>query len=132
MREYFKFLLLVFISVLMPITLWNAANLYFEQSCDPKFGCLGVFELLTFIVSIFALISALSMSVARHFVVVRKGRKTGNQELTYIAFSAVSLSILCSQAIAIAEYLGVAGAAFTWAIASFIIGCIVLKLNTKI
>jgi hypothetical protein len=131
MRLNLKLLLAVFLSVLVPITLWNAVSLYFAQSCDPKFGCLGVFKLLTLIVCIYALISAFSLLIVRRLIIRNKQSNFSNQELICLIISGTILSILCSQPIALADSLGILNTVLLWSAISFIIGYIALNLNKK-
>ena len=131
MRLNLQFLLVVFLSVLLPITLWNAVTLYFAQSCDPKFGCLGVFKLLTFIVSIYAFISAFLLLIVRRLLIGDNWSHFGNQELVYLIIAGTILSILCSQPIAIAESFGIVNTVLLWSVVSFVIGYIALNLNKK-
>jgi uncharacterized membrane protein len=131
MRLNLKLLIVVFLSVLVPITLWNAVNLYFAQSCDPKFGCLGVFKLLTLIICVYALISAFSLLIVRRFLIRNKQSNFCNQELICLTLTGTILSVLCSQPIAIAESFGILNTVLLWSVISFIIGYIALNLNKK-
>ena len=133
LRVSLKIAALVFFAVLTPVTLWNAGHLYLAQSCDPKFGCIGVFQLLTFVASICAGISALSVFVVHYIFVVRRGGDTTHREiaLTLLCFVGV-VSIVSGSAIGLAEALGVGALASLWAIVSFLIGIAIFKFGGKI
>lgn len=134
MRTSLKIAALVFFAVLTPVTLWNAGYLYLAQSCDPKFGGVGVFQLLTFVVSICAGISAISVFVAHYIFVVRSGGVTTHREiaLTLLCFAGMSIVSGIALALALAEALGVGVLASLWALVSFLIGMAMFKSAGKI
>lgn len=122
---------LVFFAVLTPVTLWNAGYLYLAQSCDPKFGCVGVFQLLTLVVSICAGISAISVFVAHYIFVVRRGGVTTRREIALTLLCFAGMSIAAGNALALAEALGVGVLASLWALVSFLIGMAMFKFARK-
>lgn len=132
MRVSLKIAALVFFAVLIPVTLWNAGHLYLVQSCDPKFGCTGVFQLLTFVVSICAGISALSVFVAHCIFVVRRGVDTSHREIVFTLLCFGAVSLVSGSAIGLAEALGVAALVSLWALVSFFIGAAIFKFVRKI
>ena len=132
LRVSLKIAALVFFAVLASVTLWNAGHLYLTQSCDPKFGCIGVFQLLTFVASLCAGISALSVFVAHYIFVVRRGGDTTSREIALTLLCFAGVSIVSGSAIGLAEALGVAALASLWALVSFLIGIAIFKFGRKI
>ena len=132
MRVSHKIGALVFLAVLAPVTLWSAGHLYLTQSCDPKFGCIGVFQLLTFVAIICAGISALSVFVAHYIFVVRRGGDTTRREIALTLLCFAGVSIVSGSAIGLAEALGVAALASLLALVSFLIGIAIFKFGRKI
>lgn len=132
MRASLKIAALVFFVVLAPVTLWNAGHLYLTQSCDPKFGCIGVFQLLTFVASICAGISALSVFVAHYIFVVRRGGDTTHREIALTLLCFVGVSIVSGSAIGLAEALGIGALASLWTLVSFLIGIAIFRFGRKI
>lgn len=130
MRETFKIVALVFFAVLIPISLFNAGQLYLAQSCDPKFGCLGVFKLLTFIVFICAAISAIAISTAYYIFVQRFGYSTSPKNIALL-LSCIAISFISNSAISLAEVIGTAALIFVWALVSFLVGAVIFKFSKK-
>ena len=131
MRETYKVALIAFITVILTITVWNAGDLYFSQSCDPKFGCFGVFMLLTYIVSICATITALSLSIAHYVFAVSHKASLKNTELRIIVIFCFVVSIVSSNAISLAEDIGITLLINVWVAISFIVGALVFKYGHK-
>lgn len=131
MRETFKIVVLVFFGVLIPVSLWNAGQLYLAQSCDPKFGCLGVFKLLTFIVFVCAVISAIAISLAHYIFVKRSGHYVSPKNIALL-LSCVAISFISSYAISLAELIGVTALISVWVLVSFLVGSVIFKFSKKI
>jgi hypothetical protein len=129
-RETFKIVVLIFLAILIPISLWNAGQLYLAQSCDPKFGCLGVFKLLTFIAFICATISAIAISIAHYIFVERFGYKVLPKNIALLLICVV-ISFISSSAIYLAELMGVASLVFVWALVSFLVGAVIFEFSKK-
>ena len=127
-----KIAALVFFAVLTPVTLWNAGHLYLAQSCDPKFGCIGVFQLLTFVASICAGISALSVFVAHYIFVVRRGGDITHRDIALTLLCFVGVSIVSGSAIGLADAMGTGVLASLWALVSFLVSIAIFKFGRKI
>jgi hypothetical protein len=130
-RETFKIVVLVFFSVLIPVSLWNAGQLYLAQSCDPKFGCLGVFKLLTFIVFVCATVSAISISMAHYMFVGRFGHNVSPKNIALL-LSCIVIGFISSFAIPLAELIGTSALIFVWVLVSFLVGTVIFKFSKKI
>lgn len=130
MRETFKIFALVFFSVLVPISLWNAGKLYLAQSCDPKFGCLGVFALLTFITFVCAIISAISISTAHYIFIGRLGYKISSKNIPLL-LSCATIGFISNFSIHLVERIGTSALIIIWAIASLFVGSVIFKLSKK-
>ena len=50
---------------MLPIGVYELYKIYFVGNCDPKFGCLGSFELVMFIGAAFCLISVIALVSVR-------------------------------------------------------------------
>lgn len=131
MREIIKILAIAFLSAFIPISVWNAGYLHFAQSCDPKFGCLGVFELLTLIAAICATITAFSLSVARYIFVGSPKARLTRQEIILVMACCAALSIASGSAIRLAEAMGTSVLVAGWALFSFLVGGAIFKLSDK-
>ncbi|MGF2685168.1 hypothetical protein ACQUWM_01580 [Marinobacter sp. DUT-3] len=131
MREILKVSAITFLSVFIPITLWNAGHLHFAQSCDPKFGCLGVFELLTLVTAICAMITSFSLSVARYVFVGHPKARLTHQEIILVMACCAALSIASGSAIRLAEAIGISLLVAGWALFSFLVGAAIFKLSDK-
>lgn len=132
MKETFRIAVVAFFAVLLPVTLWNTGFLYLAQSCDPKFGCLGVFKLRTLIVVICASITAISMSLAHYIFARRSQLKTTGREIRMTLFFAFLISIASGSAIRFVETVGgVPVAVSIWFLLSFLIGVGIFKTFRK-
>lgn len=133
MRETLKIAILVFAAILIPITLWSAGQFYFAHTCDPKFGCLGSFKLVTLIVIICAAISSFFISTAYFIFIERLKLKRSFREVLLILACCLAISIASGNALYLAESVGSLGIfIFIWATLSFLIGVAVFKLSRKI
>lgn len=130
MLETLKVAALVFFAILIPVSLWNAASLYLAESCDPKFGCFGVFELLTLIVFICAIISAVAISMAYYIFMGRFGNKALPLNVALL-LGCIAIGLIGNSVLYLGELLGASLLVFVWALVSFLFGVIVFKFNKK-
>jgi len=130
-RETFKISALVFFAVLMPVSLWNAGQIYLGQSCDPKFGCFGALIFLTFIVFICATISSIAISIAHYIFVERFGQKVLPKKLVLLLVC-IAIGFISRFAIPFAEFIGTSALIFVWALVSFLVGAVIFKFSKKI
>jgi hypothetical protein len=128
-RETLKVAILVFFAVLVPITVWNAGQLYLTQSCDPKFGCLGTFKLLTYIISFCAIISSISISVAHYLFVARPRKICTIRNMAFLLVGCFVISFSSAFAIFLAERMGTLALIVTWALSSFLVGVVAFKFS---
>lgn len=61
MLNAIKIALLSFLLFLCPMSLFQGYQVFILESCDPKFGCVGTFQLGLLISSLFGLVSSLSL-----------------------------------------------------------------------
>jgi uncharacterized membrane protein len=131
MKETLKVAVLVFLMVLIPITLWNAGQFYLAESCDPKFGCLGVFKLLTLVVSVCAIISALAIAVAHYVFVGRFERALRPREKSWLLAGCFLISVASGSAIPLAEAMEASTLVIGWALVSFLVGAVIFTFRKK-
>jgi hypothetical protein len=131
MRELFKVIGLLFISSVLPITIWNAVRLYLADSCDPKFGCLGVFILLTQILLFCTFLAALAVCFAYYLCLFRKAQKLAKLEKRLILIFGFLVSIFSSNALFLGQNFGIGTTIVTWVLASLAISLLIFKMGDK-
>jgi len=115
MSKYLKIISVSFLVFLLPRALYQGYMAFIVESCDPKFGCAGTFQLELFIASVFGLISVLTLVAA--ISLLKK------YELSWpTVASSLFLGSIYNQAILKSEYLhSELSMAVTWACMSFFV-----------
>jgi hypothetical protein len=121
------FTLLFFFWVFLPITLINAAYIFFTNSCDPKFGCLGTFQLLTFIVSCCAFIASIAALVSHYFLVSKPNVKLSKTNNNIVKVFALLLGLSTYYAIALMENIEIVGTVFLYFFVSCVINTVIFS-----
>ena len=129
MKNSIIFTLFFFLWVFFPITLINAAYMFFTNSCDPKFGCLGTFQLLTFIVSCCALVASIAALVTHYFLVSRRNTKLSKTNNNIVKAFALLLGFSTYYAIALMENIEIVGTVFLYFFVSCFINSVVFSLK---
>jgi hypothetical protein len=121
------FTLLFFFWAFLPITLINAAYIFFTNSCDPKFGCLGTFQLLTFIVSCCAFIASIAALVSHYFLVSKPNVKLSKTNNNIVKVFALLLGLSTYYAIALMENIEIVGTVFLYFFVSCVINTVIFS-----
>lgn len=126
MTSSIKYAFFFFLGVLGPITIVNATYLYFTNSCDPKFGCWGTFQLLTMIVACCSLIAAFAVFLSFYFFVVNKNNFLSKNKKTVAVLIAVMLSLSTYYAVALMESIDIVGTAFLYFFVPLVLNSLIL------
>lgn len=123
------FTLLFFFWVFLPITLINAAYIFFTNSCDPKFGCLGTFQLLTFIVSCCAFIASIAALITHYLLISKPNVKLSKTNNIIVKVFALLLGLSTYYAVALMENIEIVGTVFLYFFVSCVINTVVFSLK---
>ena len=123
------FTLLFFFWVFLPITSINAAYIFFTNSCDPKFGCLGTFQLLTFIVSCCAFIASVAAFIVHYLLVSKLNIKLSKTNNNIVKCFAFLLGLSTYYAVTLMENIEIVGTVFLYFLVSCVINSVVLSLK---
>lgn len=129
MKNSIIFTLFFFFWVFFPITLINAAYIFFTNSCDPKFGCLGTFQLLTFIVSCCVLVASIAALVTHYFLVSRRNTKLSKTNNNIVKAFALLLGFSTYYAIALMENIEIVGTVFLYFFVSCAVNSLIFSLK---
>ncbi|WP_339719097.1 hypothetical protein [uncultured Paraglaciecola sp.] len=129
MKNSIIFTLLFFFWVFLPITLINAAYIFFTNSCDPKFGCLGTFQLLTFIVSCCAFIASIAALITHYLLISKPNVKLSKTNNIIVKVFALLLGLSTYYAVALMENIEIVGTVFLYFFVSCVINTVVFSLK---
>lgn len=129
MKNSIIFALLFFFWAFLPITLINALYILFTNSCDPKFGCLGTFQLLTFIVGCCAFITSIAALASHYLLVSKPNVKISNTNNNIVKFFALLLGLSTYYAVALMENIGIVGTALLYFFVTCVINTVVFNLK---
>ncbi|MBU3006164.1 hypothetical protein [Paraglaciecola arctica] len=129
MKNSIVFTLLFFFWVFLPITLINAAYIFFTSSCDPKFGCLGTFQLLTFIVSCCAFVASIAALLVHYLLVSKPNVKLSKINNNFSKVFASLLGFSTYYAVALMENIEIAGTVFLYFFVSCVINSVIFSLK---
>lgn len=129
MKNSIIFTLLFFLWVFLPITLINAAYIFFTNSCDPKFGCLGTFKLLTFIVSCCAFIASIAALITHYLLVSKPNVSLSKTNNNIVKVFALLLGLSTYYAVTLMKNIEIVGTVFLYFFVSCVINTLVFSLN---
>lgn len=109
-----------FFAVLTPMTIANAAYLYFLNSCDPKLGCWGTFQLLTLILTCCSALAAFAAFLSHYFFAVKQTNALSKNKKMVVLLSAFALSLSTYYAVAFMESIGIVGTALLYFFVPFV------------
>jgi hypothetical protein len=90
--NFLKVFIVSFIVVMLPMTLWNAIDMFVLNNCDHKFGCLGGFQIGLLVLSAVSFLSAVALSLAYCLLL----HKAHSAKINFIHLSISGLLLSCS------------------------------------
>jgi hypothetical protein len=127
--NYLKIFVFSFISVMLPITLWSAIDVFVLNNCDHKFGCLGGFQFSLLIFGLCSFLSAIAFLPAYYLSLL----KLHLDKVIYIhlLISAFILSFSSIGVLRIADS-SIPNMVITWFFYSFIVGLATFYISKNI
>ena len=129
MKKSIVFTLLFFLWFSLPITLINAVYIFFTNSCDPKFGCLGTFQLLTFIVSCCAFVTSMAALITHFLLISKPNVKLSKTNNNFVKAFAILLGLSTYYAVALMENIEIAGTVLLYFFMSCVINAVIFGLK---
>ena len=123
--------LLSFLSVLVPMNLWYAFDVFVLDQCDPKFGCAGTFRLLLFIHGTAALLAAFAMLSSVVYLLKKHGYELDKRMLLGLTGVGIVLSVL-SWAFLQSTFWELPGLLVGWFVIALLLSLAALSVSMKI
>ena len=127
MQNSILFTIVYFIIQLVPITLFNLAHYYFADTCEPKFGCAGTFQVLTFIAAVCSLIASAGVLLSHKLFVDKRNSKLSNARMCISLLVAGLLGLSTYFAVALMEVVEIAGTVVLYFSTSFAINTLIFN-----
>ena len=127
--NFLKVFIVSLVLVMLPMTLWNAIDVFIFSNCDHKFGCLGGFQIGLLVLGVVSFLSAIALSLA-YFLLLHKAH-SDKLNIIHLSISASLLSYSSTSILRITDS-SMPNMIVFWFFYSFFIGVLTFYISKNI